>query len=127
MNIELEDVKYDSKNHIIVLKAQKEVHFENMKQAFKQILEMSEVENCKNVLINATKTIKLTSIGNLHTMGVFMSRYALKLMKMRLAFTITDEISNDFRFFDNVLANRMVSTKTFKNLDEAKDWLLNIE
>ncbi len=125
MSIELEDVRYDSKNNIIVLKAQKEVRLEHMNQAFKQIIEMTEIENCNNVLIDATKTIRLPSVWNLNTMAVFMSKQALKLMKLHLAFTINDEISYDFRFFDNVLANRMVRIKTFKKLDDARDWLLS--
>ena len=40
---------------------------------------------------------------------------------------INDEIKDKFRFFDNVLANRMVNIKTFKNVDDAKDWLLSKE
>ena len=127
MSIEKADIKYDSKDNIIVVKALVEGRKETMIQTFNQISELSEIENCKNVLINATKTIKLPPIWNLHTFGTFMSKQALKLMKMRLAFTITDEISNDFRFLDNVLANRMVNFHIFKNVAEAEDWLLNKE
>ena len=127
MSIEHKDIKYDSKNNIVVLRASIEPTMEEMKQDLNQILEMCEIENCKNVLIDATKTIKLPSIFNIHSFGTFMSKQALKLIKMRLAFTITDEISNDFNFFATVLVNRMVPVKIFKNLDDAKDWLLNKE
>lgn len=125
MSIKKEDVRYDSKNNFIVLTAQKEPSIENMKQHFKQILEISEIENCKNVLINATKTIDLPTVWNLHTMGFFMSKQALKLMKMRLAFAINDEIKDKFRTFDTVLTNRMVNINIFKNVADAKEWLLS--
>ena len=127
MSIEKADIKYDSKNNFIVMKALAEASIEAMKQSFDQILEMSEIENCKNVLIDATKTIKLPSISNIHSLGTFMSKQALKLIKMRIAFAINEERSSEWRFLDNVLVNRMVGIQFFKNFDDAKDWILNKE
>jgi hypothetical protein len=88
---------------------------------------MSEIENCKTVLIDATKTKKLPLIENLYSVGTSMSKQAKKLSKMRVAFAISKETSNDFRFLDNVLANRMVNFHIFNNVNEAKEWLLNKE
>ena len=123
MSLGYEYIKYDSKNNIIVLKTIEVATAEAMKQAFARILEMSEQENCNNVLVDGIETIELPSIWNLHTIGVFFSKQAIKLTKMRVAMAVSDEISNDFRFFDNVLVNRMVNFHIFKNLDEAKEWL----
>lgn len=125
MSLGYEYIKYDSKNNIIVLKTIAKATAEAMKHAFTQILEMSEIENCKNVLIDATKTIELPSIWKLHKVGTFMSKQALKLFKLRVAMTIPDEMSTEYRFFDNVLINRMVDFHIFTNLDDAKDWLLS--
>ena len=125
MSIEKDNIKYDSKNNFIIMKTYRDANKERMTQAFNRILEMSEVENCKNILIDATKTTKLPSIENLYSVGSSMSLQAKKLFKMRVAFVISDEISNDWQFFNTVLANRMVHFQTFKNVDDAKEWLLN--
>ena len=124
MNIEQERVKYDSINSCIVLKGIIKPSIEHMEQDIIHILDMSASENCLNVLIDATETIETPSIWKLSNIGNLISPNTLELMKMRIAFVITDKISSSFRFIDNILANRLVHTLTFKNLDEAKEWLL---
>ncbi len=44
---------------------------------------------------------------------------------MRFAFAISNEISKDFKFFDDVVTYRGVDVHTFKNVNDAKEWLLN--
>ena len=127
MSLGYEYIKYDSKNNIIVLKTIAVATAEAMKEAFNKILEMSEIENCNNVLVDGIETIELPPIMSLHTIGTFISKEAFKILKMRVAMVVSDDISNDFRFLDNVLVNRMVKFHIFKNLDDAKDWLLNKE
>jgi len=127
MNIEQEDVKYDSKNDFIVLKARTEPTPKEMKQAFKQIMDMSTIKNSKNVIIDCTKTIKLPSMLNLHIVATYMSKQFLKLMKMNICVAISDDINVESKFFDTVLANRMVHIYLFKTTGEAKDWLLHKE
>ncbi len=125
MSIEQISVKYDSNNNFIVLKAIKKPSLDTMKQSVKLALEMREIENCENVLIDATKTIKLPSKWDLYLFGTFMTSRILKLMKMRFAFAISNEISKDFKFFDDVVTYRGVDVHTFKNVNDAKEWLLN--
>ncbi len=125
MRFEQDTIKYDSKNNFIVMKTQGDASAERMIQAFNQIIELSEIENCKTVLLDATKTTKLPSIVNLHSVGTFFSKQSVKLSEISVAFVISDEISNDFRFFETVLINRGVYFNSFKNVDEAKDWLLS--
>ena len=124
MTIEQDTIKYDSKNNFIIMKTHRDASAERMIRAFDQILALSEIENCKTVLIDATKTKKLPSVGNLYSVGTFMSKQILKLSEMRVTFAISNEISKDFVFFDNVLANRGVNFRTFKNVYDAKKWLL---
>ena len=125
MSLEQDNIKYDSKNNFIIMKTYRDASAERMIQAFNKILELSEIENCKTVLIDATKTKKLPPMMNLYSVGTFMSKRMLLLMKMRIAFAISNEISKDFDFFDDVMANRGVDVHTFKNVDDAKEWLLN--
>lgn len=126
MSIELEDVRYDTNNNLIVMKAQTEASAEAMQQAFNQILEMSEIKDCKNVLIDATKTRKLPSIWNLHIVSqCCVSKRSLKLSKRRIAFAISEDIENNFKYFDNVLVDSIENVHIFKNVDDAKEWLLN--
>lgn len=127
MNSKLENVKYDSKNDFIVMKTRGLARTDRMREDFSHILELSEIKKCENVLIDATKTTNLPDIWNLHSVGIFMSKKANKLSEMRVAFAISDEISHNWRFLDDVLTDRMVHFQTFKNVDDAKEWLLNKE
>jgi len=125
MSIEKDTIKFDSKNNIIIMKTYREGSAERMKQAFNQILELSEIENCKNVLVDAINTTKLPPVWKLHNVGTYMSKEVLRLIKMRVAFVGSEEISNELRFLDTVLSNRMVNIRFFKNVDDAKKWLEN--
>ncbi len=125
MSIEQKDIKYNSNNNFIIMKAGIETSLEAMQQYFNQILEMSEIKDCKNVLIDATKTRKLPSIWNLHLVGTCMSKQALKLSKRRIAFAISDDISNNFKYFDNELVDKMENVHIFNNVYDAKKWLLS--
>ena len=125
MNIKQDSIKYDSKNNLIIVKSYGTASKERMVQDFNQVLKLSEIENCKNVLIDALKITKLPTIAALHSIGTEYSQMAVKLSEIRVAFTISDELSNDFGFLDNVLANRGVHFQIFKNVDDAKDWLLS--
>lgn len=127
MTIDKTFIKYDSKNNFIIVKVQGEASAKRMINDFNQVLILSEIENCKTVFIDATKLTKLPTMWKLHSVGRYFSKQALKLFKMRIAFAVSDEISNDFSFFNTVLVNRMVNFQTFKNVDDAKDWLLNKE
>ena len=125
MSIEQENVKYDSKYNLIVIKARTEPSTEDIKQVFKKVLEMSKIENCNNVLLDGTNTKKLPSIIKLYSIGLFMIGHIVKLLKLRIAYVIPEDISYGFRFFKDVSENRGVIVNKFKNVDDAKDWLLN--
>ena len=127
MSLEQDTIKYDSKNNFIVMKTRGNARTDRMRENFSHILELSEIKKCENVLIDATKTTNLSDIWNLHSVGIFMSKKANKLSEMRVAFAISDEISHNWRFLDDVLTDRMVHFQTFKNVDDAKEWLLNKE
>ncbi len=99
MSIEQEDVKYDSKNNFIILKGKIEPSSEEIKQGFKQVLKMSEIENCNNVLVDGTNTKKLPSTFHLYSIGLFMIGHIVKLLKMRIAYVISEEASNGFSLF----------------------------
>ena len=124
MSIEQDSIKYDSKNNLIVVKSYGEASTKRMLQDFNQVLKLSEIENCKNVLIDALKITKLPSITKLHSVGTAYSTMAVKLSEIQVAFAISDEISDDFKFFDNVLVNRGVHFQIFKNVGDAKAWLI---
>jgi hypothetical protein len=125
MSIEQDTIKYDSKNNFIVMKTRGYARTDKMREDFSHILELSEMENCNNVLIDATKTTNLPDIWNLHSVGLFMSKKANKLSEIRIAFAISDEISHNWRFLDDILTDRLVHFQTFKNVDDAEEWLLN--
>lgn len=125
MSIELKEVIYDSNNNFIILSSPSKVSIDFMQQALKKMLEISKIENCNKILIDATKALKMPATFELFTFGVFMSTKILKLVKMSFACTISDEISNDVRFFETVLANRATAINIFKNVNDAKEWLLN--
>ena len=128
MSIVQKDIKYDSNNNFIVLNTQSEASADTMLQYFNQILEMSEIKDCNNVLIDATKTRKLPSIWNMHIVATCcISKRTRELSKRRIAFAISDELSDKFGYFDNVLVDRMEDVHIFKNVDEAKKWLLSKE
>ena len=125
MSIELEDVRYDSKNKIIVLKGKIEPTVGEIKQAFNQVLEMCEIEKCNKVLVDGTNTKKLPSISEIYSLSLYMLTHIKKLLKIRIAYAISDEVSDRFRFFDTVITNRGGPIHKFNNLDDAKEWLVN--
>ena len=127
MSIRQDSIKYDSKTNFIIMKTQGVASADRMKLAFNKILELCEINKCNSVLIDAINITKLPAAWNLHEVGTYFSQQALKLSKIRIAFAIPDTITSDFRFFDNVLANRMVDISIFKNVADAKEWLLNKE
>ena len=128
MSIEQKEIKYDLNSDFIIMKAGIETSLEAMQQYFNQILEMSEIKDCNNVLIDATKTRKLPSIWNMHIVATCcISKRTRELSKRRIAFAISDELSDKFGYFDNVLVDRMEDVHIFKNVDEAKKWLLSKE
>ena len=123
MSIKQDSIKYDSKSNFIIMKTQGVATADRMIQAFNKILELCEIKKCNSVLIDAINTTKLPATLNLHSVGTYFSQHVLKLSKIRIAFAIPDEITSDFRFFDNVLANRMVDISIFMNVADAKEWL----
>ncbi len=125
MSVELEDVKYDSKNNIIVLTGKIEPSLEEIRQGFDQVLEMSEIEKCKNVLIDATNTKNLPSMTEIYSLSLYLLIQIKTLLKLRIAYIISDDVSDNFRFFDAVITNRGIPIQKFNNLDDAKEWLLN--
>ncbi|MFC1536067.1 hypothetical protein ACFL4H_01715 [Candidatus Neomarinimicrobiota bacterium] len=128
MSLEQENIKYDSNDNFIVMKAGIEASADTMQQSFNHILEMSEIEDCNNVLIDATKTRKLPSIWNMHLVATCcISKRTLEFSKRRIAFAVSDDLSDKFGYFDNVLVDRMEDVRIFKNVDEAKEWLLSKE
>ena len=126
MSVEQENIKFDSNDNYIVMKTGIEASAETMLQSFNQILEMSEIKDCDNVLIDATKTSKLPSIWNLHiTATCCISKRNRELSKRRIAFAVSKELSDEYGYFDNVIIDRMEEINIFKNVDDARKWLLN--
>jgi len=125
MNNMLEDVRYDSKNNFIVLKGKIEPSLGEIKQGFNQVLEMSEIEGCKNVLVDGTDTKKLPPMYEIYSLSLYFLSHIKKLLKLRIAYAISDDVSDSFRFFDTVVTNRGGPIHKFNNFDDAKDWLLN--
>ncbi len=125
MSIELEDVRYDSKNNFIVLKGKIEPTVGEIKQAFDQVLEMCEIEKCNDVLVDGTNTKKLPSVSEIYSISLYLLSHIKKLLKMRIAYAISDDVSDHFRFFDALITNRGGPIHKFNNLDDAKEWLLS--
>ena len=54
-----------------------------------------------------------------------MTSKLILVASLRIAYVIPAEISDDFRFFETVATNRGARMRTFKTVDDAKEWLLN--
>ena len=127
MSIELEDVKYDATNNFIVLKGKVKPTRENIIQAFTQVLELNNSTNCKNVLIDGMETKQLPPPMDIWRLSVHMLKYIKQMLKLRVAYAISDDVSSSFGFFDNYLTNRGVPIQKFNNLEEARKWLIENE
>ncbi|MFC1550386.1 hypothetical protein ACFL46_03755 [Candidatus Neomarinimicrobiota bacterium] len=94
-----------------------------MRDSVKQIMELRAIHNCESVLIDATRVKSLPSISNMHSFGTDLIKIP-DLKNIRLVFAISDDISDSFKFFDNVIHNRGINVHIFKDFGKAKDWLL---
>ena len=121
----LEDVKYDSKNNFIVVNGRAEPNAEQIKQAFRQGIELSKIEKCNNLLIDGTKTTTLPPITEIYSVSLFLLTLIKNLVKMRIAYVSTKDIADGFRLLDSVISKRGIPIGKFNNLEDAKEWLLN--
>jgi len=121
----LEDVQYDSKNNFIVVRGRVEPNSEQIKQAFRQSLELSKIEKCNNLLIDGTKTTTLPSISEIYSVSLFLLRLIKKFVKLRIAYVSTKDVADGFRLLDSVISKRGIPIGKFNNLEDAKEWLLN--
>jgi hypothetical protein len=123
MDIEQVDVSYDSKNKIILLTALGNPTIESIKNSVIQFMELSATHNCESVLIDAMRTKELPNTIDLYTFGSELAKIP-GLQNLRFAFAISDDIFDDFRFFNDVIANRGIYIHIFKSFDEANEWIL---
>jgi hypothetical protein len=122
MSTEQVKVIYNSKDKIIVVSAIKNPNVETMMESVKQFMKLSTIHSCESILIDATRVKSLPSTTKLYSFGTELLNIP-NINNLRFSFAISDDISESFRFFNNVLANRGLNIHTFKDLGKAKDWL----
>jgi hypothetical protein len=123
MDKEQVEVTFDSNNKIIVLNALICPTVKTMRESVINFMELSTIHNCKSVLIDATRTKSLPSIVDMYTFGSKLAKIP-GLQYLRFAFALSDDIFDDFKFFNDVIANRGIYVHIFKDFDKARDWLL---
>ena len=123
MDTEQKNVTYDSTTEIIVLSTLEELSLETMSKAINQIMELSATHNCESVLIDITNTKSFPPTFDMYSFGEELI-HTLGIQKLRFAFALSDDIFDTFKLFNDVFADRGLYFQIFKDLDEAKDWLL---
>ena len=124
MDTEQKNVTYDLKNKIIVLSALEELSLETMNKSINHIMELSAIHNCESVLIDVTNTKSFPATFDMYSFGEELV-HTLGIQKLRFAFALSDDIFDTFKLFDDVFTNRGLYFHIFKDLDKARDWLLN--
>lgn len=125
MTIELEDVKYDPKDNIIVVNGRPSPTSANIVQAIQQALDLSKTTDCKSILVNGMEVNTLPPPLEIWKISVELVKQINNILKMRVAYAISDSIISNFGFFEDYLTNRGVPIQKFNNLDDAKRWLLD--
>jgi len=124
MNVEIEDVKYDTKYNYIIVNGKPTPSAENIKQAITQAIELSDKTNCKNILVNGMEVIDLPPLTKIWQISTSLIQRINKISKLRVAYAIPEKINSPFEFFEDYLSNKGVPIQKFDNLDEARSWLI---
>ncbi len=128
MNAERAKIEYNSEYEFILVKTRGKVpSVGDIISLFDEIVIMCELNNCNKILFDATLTKKLPSVSGLYKVVDWMTRKLVLVASLRIAYIISTEIDNDFRFFETASTNRGVRMRSFKTANDAKEWLLKKE
>lgn len=127
MGIELEDVKYIDKESYILVNGKPMPSSANIEQAIVQALELSKKTNCKNILINGMNVVDLPSLTKIWQISTSLIQEINLISKLRVAYAVPEKINSPFGFLEDYLSNRNIPIQKFDNLEDAKNWLLQVD
>ena len=119
------EIEYDSKDQIIIIRGAPNPTKESIKKAIEETIELSEIENCYNVIVDGTDTKKIPKEFSLYIISEFIHGRIKEYLKFRVVYVIAGDSLNDFKFFETLTFNRGIPVNTFTTFADAKDWILN--
>ncbi len=120
-------IAYNSDASVIEIKVQGDFFLSEAKEMVSEAMEVAKEQNCFLLLCDLrAATVKLSTFEIYQLPNVVSEKSAslgLHPHKLKRAFVATNDLK-DYDFFETVTVNRGQSAKVFRDVDEAKKWLL---
>lgn len=117
-------VKYVKDKNFIIANLNLKPDIAFFLDVFGDVMDLSESNNCFNILIDAAKVEKLPSLTTIYDIVKFEIKYFDWFKTTRRAYVIPEKIENSFSRYSSILKNRGVRTKIFRTKNDAIDWLV---
>jgi len=118
---------YNSGLHIIEIKYQGIITFDEVKETFSEAVRMIQDANCFLTLGDYRSAKVNLSTLEIHKLpkviADLLAPSGITPYKLKRAFVVAKDLE-DFYFFETVTLNNGQHAKIFQNMDDAKKWLL---
>jgi len=121
-------IVYNPETHIVESKIYGDLTFSEVKELIAEYAVMIKEKGCKLFLSDYREAaIKLSTLEIYQVPKIFEDTFAslgLSIYRIKRALVVAEDLK-DYLFFETVTVNRAQYTKVFKDITEAKEWLLS--
>ncbi len=120
-------VKYDAEADLIVIEVKEVINTSLVRQLSHDAILLAKEHNCFLILNDARKaTLSLSTMeiyGLLRLIQEIAAELETQVHRFKRALVVSQDI-DDFTFFETVSQNRNQNVTLFRDVDEARKWLL---
>jgi hypothetical protein len=120
-------ISYNSEAGIIEIRVQGDFFLSEAKEMISEAMEVAKEQNCFLLLCDLQAAIVKLSTLEIHQLPKVVSDKSATLgfhaHKLKRALVATHDLQ-DYDFFETVTVNRGQNAKVFRDVDQAKKWLL---
>lgn len=121
-------IVYNSETHMIVSKIYGDLTLSEVKELLAEYVVIIKEKGCILILSDYREaTVKLSTLEIYQVPQIIEGKFAsagLSIYRIKRALVVAEDLK-DYLFFETVTVNRAQHAKVFKDITEAREWLLS--